>query len=217
MLLLTVLPKYTLDSAFEIRLGNILQPKYKSDNARDGFKYRVVYSGDFAGGQRVLDINGLTTVYLNKEIKKNKELRKDDYLISAKGGIKGFSLFHTLNTLKENELPLAASNNLIIVRPKEELLKTNDILYLHNLLDLVVTHIRETAANTVSTGGTQQSLTIRSLAKTSLNHIDNESVRHFQEEFSQISEELEQAWLKFEGAKSKLSALNKEFAVRMFI
>ena len=143
MLLLLLTPKFPLSEAFDFSQGNILQPRNKLILTGKENYCHVIYPGDISTCDKKIDINKLTLINLPKPIKYSKILKKEDYLISAKGGIKGFSLYNTLKNSEEADTPLAASNNLIVVRPKEEALRYNTIQYLHNLLDLVVQRLRD--------------------------------------------------------------------------
>lgn len=210
MLLLLGVPRYPLSEAFEFSQGSILQPRNRADNAGKDNLCRVIYSGDFSTCDKEIDIDKLPLVSLSKPIKATKILRKEDYLISAKGGIKSFSLYQSLKNRREGSLPIAASNNLIVVRPKPEAIESNGILYMHNLLDLVIHHIRMQDDKPEATESKNQVVTIKSLSELKIHMLAMQQVMGYQAKFSDIIKRWEATYDQLREIQKELDSLNAE-------
>lgn len=208
--------RFPLSEVFEFKQGNILQPKNKLRFKGNENLCQVIYSGDFSDCEKEIDIDKLTQISLPKPIKKLNELRKEDYLISAKGGIKGFSLYHSLKNRKEGSLPVAASNNLIVVRPKQEVIMANGILYMHNLLDLITQHLRKESEKPQEGGIKSQAINIRFLSDLKIFHTADQQIRGYQEKFVEISSRWEKAYDHLLTIKKELDALNFEIESELF-
>lgn len=215
MLLLLLSPKFPLREAFEFSQGTIVTPRGNAEDKGEKYTYRVVYAGDFSPCDKYIDIEKLPIISLPKPIKEERVLGKEDYLICAKGSLKGISMYHTLKEKQESDIPLVASNNLIVARPKPEALAINGILYLHNLLDLIIQHLKEEGVREASSSS-QSLITIGALNELMINHLDSKRVVEYQERFNSVSTRWEKAYSDLKAIDGELKELNIEISKRIF-
>lgn len=215
MLLLLGLLQFPLRTVFDFFQGPITQPRAKAGVSGNGFDYRVIYSGDFSSCEKEIELESLTTTTLSKPIKETRILQKEDYLISYKGGIKGISMYHTLKKGNDNKLPVAASNNLIVVRPKPESAEGNGTLYMHNLLDLILQHLIKKDKEQPE-GQKTTLISQHFLEEFNIQHIDMQTVKGYQERFREISNRWEKAYEHLQSINKELNGLNKEIGAGLF-
>jgi hypothetical protein len=135
--------QYTLSELFDIRQGLLLPSKSKREKALNGVnKYKSLFISDMPAAYEPLDVESLADCALTKEIKKTHLLCKQDYLISAKGQIKGYALYHSKAFEDEDSqkyLGIIASNHFIVFRPRTSTLEAfGESYFIYNILDLII-------------------------------------------------------------------------------
>jgi len=135
--------RFTLSELFEIKQGLTLSSKKEIKNTFGNNAYKVIYVSDLGNPYHLLDFGELTDYATDKKIKEERLLTLNDYVISCKGEIKGFSLYKStkiFNLLYEkNYSGLFVSNHFIVLRPrKSTLMQYGNSYFLHNILDLLI-------------------------------------------------------------------------------
>jgi hypothetical protein len=143
--------RYTLSEMFEIRQG-IATPylKHKA-GSKNSHLYKLIYPADLNILFKSLEVNQLTDFKSDKELSTGKLLSSDDYLLSCKGIVKGFSMLYSDVALSAgNTKPykgIVATNQFIIARPRAGIKEIYGVPYLHNLLDILVPYMNEMTVN----------------------------------------------------------------------
>ena len=143
MFLLTEKIRLSLSELFEIKQGVALSSKKEIEKSVGQHTYKVVYVSDLGNPYHLLDFDELTDYAIDTKIKEEKLLTLNDYIISCKGEIKGFSLSKSsniFNSISElNYSGLFVSNHFIILRPRPSILMMyGNSYFLHNILDLLI-------------------------------------------------------------------------------
>jgi hypothetical protein len=131
-----------LSDIFEIRQG-IAAPymKHKVIPKTDHI-YKLIYPADLNMVFKTLNIDSLSDFHSEKELNQAKLLTEEDYLISCKGIVKGFSLLYSADKLasgpRKARKAVVATNQFIIMRPRPNFQEVYGLPYLHNLLDLLI-------------------------------------------------------------------------------
>ena len=226
---------HKLSDLFEMKQGlavDTTQTK-KGEN-----KYKVVYPSRLNNPFKTLDIMELSDYYTSSKLSEDKLLSKMDYIIAAKGLIKGFSMYHSEECLKavkkEDALGIIGTNHLIILSPKPQTLETfSSSYFLHNLLDQVVNKIIKIKNSNKNTK--QNYLTIGELKdieiefkwiRPDLNDekTDSQKLDHFKEHYSlklksfnNLYMDWENKLAKFKKADQTLSEFNEKLKEEVII
>ena len=148
MFLFTENMRLTLSELFEIKQGVALSSKKEIEKSFGQYTYKVIYVSDLGNPYHLLDFEELTDYATDTKIKEEKLLTLNDYIISCKGEIKGFSLSKSsniFNSISElNYSGLFVSNHFIILRPRPSILMMyGNSYFLHNILDLLIPIIND--------------------------------------------------------------------------
>jgi hypothetical protein len=142
---------YTIGDLFEIFQGTAIISKKSQINTSDGIKYKTIYISDLPDKYETLNFLELNGYESQKKIKKEKLLTENDYLLSCKGGIKGYALCKSLNIF--NELAsseyqgIVASNHFIVLRPRTSTIEIFQKSYLlYNLIDIIIPQLNQFAS-----------------------------------------------------------------------
>jgi hypothetical protein len=147
LLLLVNSYRYALSDIFDVRQGSgipYIKEERKSKNAK---KYKLLYPADLNQVFKSLDGLPLSDYQVEREINPEKILTAEDYILTCKGIIRGFSMQHSkvaISAAKENgSTGMLPSNHFIVLRAREISKEMYGIPYMHNLLDLLVPKLNE--------------------------------------------------------------------------
>ena len=140
-----------LSDIFEIRQG-IATPYLKHKvNPEAGHVYKLIYPADLNLVFKSLDVHSLSEFHSEKELNPARLLTADDYLISCKGIVKGFTLLHSADQLAAGPRTVrkgvVATNQFIIARPRPSFQEAYGVPYLHNLLEMLIPTMNEMTAS----------------------------------------------------------------------
>lgn len=209
---------YTLGELFIIRQGQILPTK--KDFGKIGvYKYKVIYPSDINSFRRRIDFTQLDDYYCDKKIADDKILTQDDFIISCKGTIKGYSMYHAKSEISELEKMgysgLITSNQCITFKPtaSASFFYKSDY-YLHNILEQIIP-VMNKVSNTKGGGSTINYITINDISKicVKLPVLDKNSEI---EEFNKIFDEWQEKNIQLQDAEFKLEAYNKSLRINIF-
>ena len=139
--------RYSLAEIFEIWQGIAPPIPTKNELLNANNIYKMVYPADLGQVFKSLYTQQLAEFGTEREIKREKLLTADDYLISCKGIIKGFSLQHSeiapFTQIAGSFKGVLASNQFIVVRPRPSFKEMYGVPYLHNILDILIPKMNE--------------------------------------------------------------------------
>jgi hypothetical protein len=193
---------YSFSELFEIKQGPMLPSKKNNEgNQESGYRYKSIFISDIPASGQPLDPELLATFSSSKVMKNTHLLKKEDYLISSKGQIKGYALYRS-NAFEDGGkgeyLGLVASNHFLVLRPRASTLDAfGTTNFIYNLLDLLIPQFNNLAKQGRKKSGVQF-LTISDLQHFSIQMPENGIFEELQREFMQIHQEYE----------SRLKALN---------
>lgn len=142
-----------------------------------------------------------------KQVKINKILNKEDYLIYTKGVPKGFSLLNNSISKSKN---LVASHQFICLRPRTELIEVH-LPYLHLVLDVFIEKkldqiFRAKEEIKGNKYGSFNSITIKEISKMELTILKSvDSQKKVFEQYNKIKEEVEVALTRLDCIKDSIN------------
>ncbi len=141
-----------LSELFLMKQGMAVQTKKNAANQKGKYKYKVVYPSDLNDPLKELQTEQLADYFTDKEIKEEKILTKEDYILFCKGMVKGLSMFNSENSLieiaKSGYKGIIASNHFIVLRPDSSIKEHfPSPYYLENIIDLVIPMMNEMIKN----------------------------------------------------------------------
>ena len=215
-MLLLLLKMVRVKDLFEVKQGfTVVSPKNSSkDTDSLPNKYKVINLSGINTSSRFLNINDLADHSSEKPVSPDKLLTRNDYLLSCKGVVKGFSLrfsdeiFDDLNH-QSTFKGIIASNHFFILRLRKiEESNSKDTYFFHNLLDIISAELNKIANNKK---GIAKYLTIGDVENYTFNLSDfdlDERIEKFNGLFKVYEHHLRESYL----AKKQLDVLNKSFS-----
>lgn len=205
-LFLNTVCRYSFSELFEIKQGPMLPSKKNIEDAKENaYQYKSIFISDLPASHDSLNPELLTTFSCKKEIKISHLLKKEDYLISSKGQIKGYALFRSnvfSNEKEKKYLGLVASNHFLVLRPRASTMEAfGNTNFIYNLLDLLIPQFNNLAKHGPKKSGIQY-LTVSDLQDFSIQLPEIGILEELKREFMQINQEFE----------SRLNALNQSKA-----
>lgn len=210
--------EFQLKDLFEIRQGVTMVKQNRTSKKSSGkYHYKVINLSALDTCSRRLVPENLVDYYPGKEINPDKCLSPDDYLITCKGTVKGFSLFFSNELFNKagDEKPyngILASNHFFILRPRGIIGGNNSPLpfkekvFLDNLMDIVAEELNKDVA--YGKGSSTKYLTIREVENFVINYPfkDKKKIDEFSVIFDQYYKKLQE----LNEAKNKLDLFNHE-------
>jgi len=194
---------YSFSELFEIKQGPMLPSKKNNESSQEsGYRYKSIFISDIPASYETLDPELLATFSSPKEMKITHLLKKEDYLISSKGQIKGYALYNS-NAFEDGKekkyLGLVASNHFLVLRPRASTIEAfGNTYFIYNLLDLLIPQFNNLAKQVQKKSGIQY-LTVSDLEVFSIQLPEIGLLKELQGEFMQLHQDYE----------SKLKALNQ--------
>jgi restriction endonuclease S subunit len=202
-LFLNTVRPYSFSELFEIKQGPMLPSKKNNKGVKDtGYLYKSIFISDLPASHESLDPDLLAMFSSIKELKNSHLLKKEDYLISSKGQIKGYALYRSnvFSDVKGKKyLGLVASNHFLILRPRASTLEAfGNSYFIYNLLDLLIPKFNALAKQGQNKSRIQY-LTVSDLQNFSIQLPEIGILKELLQEFTQLHEEYE----------SRIKALNQ--------
>ena len=217
LLLGTQYHNYSLSELFTIKQGHILPTKNKL-GITGKYRYKVIYPSDFNSVRRQVDITKLDDYFCEKKIGEDKILTSDDFIISCKGTIKGYSLFHSKKEIIElaqmGYCGLITSNQCITFKPMstaKSFYKSD--YYLHNILELLIPVMNNISGNKEKSSSINY-ITINDVSKISVSlpvSVNNSEI----EEFNNVFNDWKDKYLKLQEAEKGLEDFNNKLRKRL--
>jgi hypothetical protein len=133
-----------LSHFFQIKAGVPITPansmQLDSENNQK-YRYQVASIARITVPALGIEFGELEEKYFTKELDREKELHDTDYLISAKGSIKGISLKRCkkmLETAASEGVRVIANSSFYVVRPHPNSVYSDHTDFLHSMLDALV-------------------------------------------------------------------------------
>lgn len=212
--------QYALSELFDIKQGLLLPSKSKRANALNGAnKYKSLFISDMPAPYEPLVADSLADCSLNKEIKKTHLLCKQDYLISAKGQIKGYALYHSKafeNEDVQNHVGIIASNHFIVLRPRTSTLEAlGESYFIYNILDLIIPRLNALAKQSTKKNQTPY-ITISDLQKFTINLPEATTLYELNLTFLELQKDFELKIKQLNESRFKLNNYNKSLESQFF-
>ncbi|HPR13630.1 MAG TPA: hypothetical protein PLV06_14680 [Bacteroidales bacterium] len=221
MLLLLLSPdKFRIKDLFEVWQGittNRDRDEYPAKKKMSA-KYKVVNLSSINDCTGMITSDRLVDYTPARNIPEEKLLTKNDYLISCKGEVKGFSMINSqmfFETKKNTKtFPwLAASNHYLVLRPRMlSGIGHEEIIYLHNLLSIFIPELDNLAR---SRPGNTKYLTLNDVANYKIRYPDKRVgiINEFNRLFNEYSEKLGE----LNDIKGRLDEFNRSLASKIII
>lgn len=212
--------KFQIKDQFELRQGvTMTGTKDKGRSKKvESDTYKVVNLSGIDTCTGEISERKLVNYSPVREIGPDKLLSNQDYLISCKGEVNGYSMLLSEDLLSGSKIAsrfkgIVASNHFLVLRPRMiSELSVDDIRFLHNLLDILSVELRSLAA---AKPGVTKYLTINDVA----NYLFSFPFKDAAElaEFKAVSVQYRNSLKKFKKAKSRLNEYNRSIADKILI
>jgi len=212
--------KFQVKDQFEIRQGITKANsgrKEESDKV-NSTTYKVVNLSGIDSCTGEIDKSRLVNYTPKRDVSPDKLLSGLDYLISCKGEVKGYSMLYSEDLLSNKQEDykfkgIVASNHFLVLRPRMiSRNSTDEIRFLHNLLDIISAELRSLA---VAKKGPAKYLTINDVANYQFNFPYKDTVEI--EEFKKVSRQYRKSFEDFKKAKERLYDYNRAIADKILI
>lgn len=211
--------QYTLSELFDIKQGLLLPSKSKRQNALNGVnKYKSLFISDMPAPYEPLNVDSLADFSLSKEIKKTHLLCKQDYLISTKGQIKGYALYHS-KAFEHDDIQnsgIIASNHFIVLKPRTSTLEAfGESYFIYNILDLIIPRLNTLAKQSTKENQTPY-ITISDLQNFTINLPDAKALNELNRTFLELNKDFEFKIKEMHESRNKLNSYNKSLESKFF-